>query len=226
VVNPHLFKSLKLDPLTAFDPVVQIATTPLVAVAPKGSRFETFADLVAFGKANPGGLTYGSVGNGSASHLATAMFLRQAGIEAVHVPYRGAGPALNDLMGGRGDFMITTLPSVIGLIDGGEMKPIAVTTAERSSRLPDVPTVAETGLPGYESAAWYGFVVPAGAPAPVVEKLRAATLAALESPELKERLVSEGTTLVGGTAEDFAAMMRSESDRWAAFLTETGISID
>lgn len=226
VVNPHLFKSLKLDPLTAFDPVVQIATTPLVAVAPKGSRFETFADLIAFGKANPGGLTYGSAGNGSASHLATAMFLRQAGIEAVHVPYRGAGPALNDLMGGRGDFMITTLPSVIGLIDGGEMKPLAVTTTERSSRLPDVPTFAETGLPGYESAAWYGFVVPKGAPAPVVEKLRAATLAALESPELKERLVAEGTTIVGGGAEEFAAMMRSESDRWAAFLSESGISID
>ncbi|MFK8250646.1 Bug family tripartite tricarboxylate transporter substrate binding protein [Ancylobacter terrae] len=226
VVNPHLFKNLKLDPLTAFDPVTLIARTPLVVVVSKNSKFKSFADIIAFGKANPGALTYGSAGNGSASHLATALLLSQAGITAVHVPYKGAGPALNDMLGGRGDFMVTTLPSVLGLVDSGDMIPLAVTTKERVAKLGNVPSIAESGYPDYESAAWYGFVVPKGTPQPAVEKLRAATLEALKLPAVKERLTAEGTTIVGDTPQEFAAMMKSESDRWSTFLGQAGISID
>lgn len=226
VVNPHLFKSLKLDPLTAFDPVTLIARTPLVVVVSKNSKFKSFDEIIAFGKANPGALTYGSAGNGSASHLATALLLSQAGISAVHVPYKGAGPALNDMLGGRGDFMVTTLPSVLGLVDSGEMIPLAVTTKERVAKLPKVPTIAERGYPEYESAAWYGFAVPKGTPQPVVDKLRTATLEALATPAIKDRLTAEGTTIIGDTPQEFAAMMKSESERWSKFLGQAGISID
>jgi tripartite-type tricarboxylate transporter receptor subunit TctC len=226
VVNPHLFKTMKIDPLTAFEPVTLIARTPLVVVVAKSSKFKSFAELIAFGKANPDKLTYGSAGNGSASHLATAMLLNQAGIKAVHVPYKGAGPALNDMLGGRGDFMVTTLPSVLGLIDGGEMVPLAVTTKERVAKFANVPTIAESGYPDYTSAAWYGFAVPKGTARPVIDKLRTATLAALAMPAVKERLESEGSTIVGDQPAEFAAMMKGESARWASFLGQAGISID
>ena len=226
VVNPHLFKNMKLDPLTAFDPVTLIAKSPLVLVVSKTSPYKSFAELVAYGKAHPGDLTYGSAGNGSASHLATELFLAQAGIKAVHIPYKGAGPALNDMLGGRGDFMVTTLPSVLGLMDSGDMVPLAVTTTERVGKLPNVPTIAESGYPDYVSAAWYGFAVPKGTPEPVVEKLRSATVAALGLPAVKERLEAEGATIVGDTPQDFAAMMKAESQRWAGFLSQSGISID
>ncbi|WP_244486583.1 tripartite tricarboxylate transporter substrate binding protein [Aureimonas sp. Leaf324] len=226
VVNPHLFKTMKLDPLTAFDPVTLIAKSPLVLVVSKNSPYKSFADLVAYGKANPGELTYGSAGNGSASHLATELFLSQAGLEAVHVPYKGAGPALNDMLGGRGDFMVTTLPSVLGLMNSGDMVPLAVTTTERVASLKDVPTIAESGYPDYVSAAWYGFAVPKGTPAPIVEKLRTATVEALAAPAVKERLEAEGAVIVGDTPQEFGDMMKAESQRWASFLTEAGISID
>lgn len=226
VVNPHLFKNIKIDPLAAFDPVTLIAKTPLVVVVSKNSTFKTFSALVEHGQKNPGALTYGSAGNGSASHLATALLLSQAKIDAVHIPYKGAGPALNDMLGGRGDFMVTTLPSALGLIDGGEMVPLAVTTAERVAKFPNVPAVAESGFPNYSAAAWYGFVVPKGTPQDVIEKLRASTVAALATPVIKERLESEGTTIIGDTPQEFAAMMQSESERWAAFLATSGISIE
>lgn len=226
VVNPHLFKNMKLDPLTAFDPVTLIARTPLVVVVSKNSKFKSFEEIIAFGKANPGALTYGSAGNGSASHLAAALLLSQAGVSAVHVPYKGAGPALNDMLGGRGDFIVTTLPSVLGLVESGEMIPLAVTTKERVAKLPNVPAVAERGYPDYEAAAWYGFAVPKGTPKPVVDKLRSATLEALATQVIKERLSAEGTTIVGDTPQQFTAMMKSESARWSKFLGEAGISID
>ena len=160
VVNPHLFKNVKVDPLTAFDPVALITAAPLVVVTPKDSKFKTIKDLVDFGQKNPGKLTYGSAGNGSASHLATVLLAQTAQFDAVHIPYRGAGPALNDLLAGRTDFMVTTVPSVQGLIEGGSVNVLAVTSKGRTKKFPNVPSVAESGWPTYEAAAWYGFVVP------------------------------------------------------------------
>lgn len=224
VVNPHLFENMKLDPLTAFDPVTLIARSPLVVVVSKNSPYKSFKELADFGKANPGKLTYGSAGNGSASHLATEMFLKMAGIQAVHVPYKGAGPALNDMLGGRGDFMVTTAPSVLGLIDSGDMIPLAVTTKDRVKRF-NAPSIAESGYPDYVSEAWYGFVVPKGTPAAVTEKIRTATIEAMKSPAIKDRLEAEGTVLVGDTPAEFASMMKAESERWKVFLATAGISI-
>ena len=226
VVNPHLFKNMKVDPLTAFDPVTLITATPLVLVVPHDSKFKAFGELMDFAKKNPGKLTYGSAGNGSASHLATVLLGYLAKIDAVHVPYRGAGPALNDLLGGRSDFMITTLPSVVGLIEGGQMRPLAVTTKTRTKKYPDVPTIAESGWPDYEAAAWYGFVVPKGTPKNIADKLRQATIETITKGVVRERLEAEGAEPLGNSPEEFAAMMKAESARWADVVKQTAIKVD
>jgi tripartite-type tricarboxylate transporter receptor subunit TctC len=226
VVNPHLFKTLKVDPLAAFDPVTLITSAPLVAVVPKESRFQSVRELIEFGTVNPGKLTFGSAGNGSASHMATVLLARTAKLDMVHVPYRGAGPAIADLLGQRTDFMVTTLPSVAGLIETGQIRVLAVTTRSRTKKLPDVPTVAESGWPSYEAGAWYGFVVPKSAPADVVEALRKATVAAINTPKVRDRLLNDGAEPIGSTPAEFAGMMRTESKRWADVVKDMAISVE
>ena len=226
VVNPHLFKQLKVDPLTTFDPVTLITSAPLVVVVPKDSHFKAFKELMDFGLANPGKLTYGSAGNGSASHMATVLLAKVAGLNAVHVPYRGAGPAIADLLGGRTEFMVTTLPSVLGLVETGQMRALAVTTKARTKKLSDVPTVAESGWPGYEAGAWYGFVVPKGTPADIIEKLRSATVAAINTQKVRDRLQNEGAEPIGSTPKEFADMMQTESKRWADVIKSAAISVE
>jgi tripartite-type tricarboxylate transporter receptor subunit TctC len=225
-VNPHLFKNVKIDPLTAFDPVTLVAQAPLVVVVPEDSRFTDLKLLVDEAKANPGGLTYGSAGNGSASHLATLLLAETAGLDMVHVPYKGAGPAITDLIGGRLDFMITTLPSIVGFIENDKAKPLAVTTKERTQRLPEVPTIAESGFPDYQSAAWYGFVVPKGTPPEIVTRLREATIAGVNKPEVRRTLDFEGAEPVLNTPEEFMAFMQGESKRWAELIQATGLTTD
>jgi tripartite-type tricarboxylate transporter receptor subunit TctC len=226
VVNPHLFKSLKVDPLTAFDPICLIAVAPLVTVVRAQSPFLSFKQLVEAARANPGKLTYGSAGNGSASHLASILLNVVAKLDTVHVPYRGAGPALADVMGGQTEFMITTLPSVMGLIESRQVRPLSVTTKARTPLLADVPTVAENGWPDYEAGAWYGFVVPHGTPADIVQTLRNATVAAIEGGAVNERLASEGAAPIGNTPQEFAAFMKEESARWATTVKAANISLE
>jgi tripartite-type tricarboxylate transporter receptor subunit TctC len=221
-----LFKNVKIDPLTAFDPVTLIAKAPLVVVVPQDSRFTSFHALVDEAKANPGGLTYGSAGNGSASHLATLLLANAAGLDMVHVPYKGAGPAITDLVGGRLDFMVTTLPSIVGFLDSARAKPLAVTTPERAKRLPEVPTIAESGFPDYQTAGWYGFAVPKGTPPEVVTKLRDATVAAANTPDVQKSLDIEGAVVVGSTPEEFGTFMQGESKRWAELIATTGLTTD
>lgn len=225
-VNPHLFKSLKVNPLTAFDPVTLIAVAPLVVVVPQESKYTTLKQLVDDARANPTKLIYGSAGNGSASHLATVLLNVMAGLNTVHVPYRGAGPALNDIVAGQTQYMITTLPSVMGLIDGKRVRPLAVTTKDRADVLKDVPTIAESGWPEYEAGAWYGFVVPKGTPADIVETLRKATVEAIHQDPVKSRLAGEGTRPVGNSPQEFAAFMKQESERWAKVVKAAGISLE
>jgi tripartite-type tricarboxylate transporter receptor subunit TctC len=226
VVNPHLFASMKVDPLTAFDPITLIASAPLVMVLPKESPFKDFPEFLDFARKNPDKLTYGSAGNGSASHLATLLLAHLAKFKAVHVPYRGAAPAITDLMGGRTDFMITTLPSVLGQIEGNTVKTFGITSKERASKFANIPTIAEQGVPGYEASAWYGFVVPTGTPKDIIEILRQATLKAIQSPILGERLGKEGASLVGNSPETFGAMMKAESARWAEVIKAAGLSLN
>ncbi|MFO1048860.1 MAG: tripartite tricarboxylate transporter substrate binding protein [Geminicoccaceae bacterium] len=225
-VNPHLFRNVKVDPLTAFDPVTLIAEAPLVVVVPEGSPFTSFQALVEAAKANPGGLTYGSAGNGSASHLATLLLANTAGLDMVHVPYKGAGPAITDLLGGRLDFMVTTLPSVIGFIENGKALPLAVTMQERSKRLPEVPTIAELGMKDYQAAAWYGFAVPKGTPPEIVTKLRDATVAATQTAAVQKSLGVEGAVVIANTPAEFGSFMMQESQRWAGVIEKAGLTTD
>ncbi len=226
VVNPHLFKNVKIDPLTAFDPLTLIAAAPLVVVVPPDSPYKSVKELVEDAQKNPGKLTYGSAGNGSASHLATLLLADIAKLDMVHTPYKGAGPALNDVMGAQTDFMITTVPSAVGLIEGAKLKALAVTTKERSKRLPDVPTIAESGWPTYEATAWYGFAVPKGTPAEIKDKLRTATVQAINDATPRSRLEAEGAEPVGNTPEEFGAFMQAESKRWAELIKTAGLSLD
>lgn len=226
VVNPHLFKNVKIDPLTAFDPITLITAAPLVVVVAAKSPHKTLADLIGHAQKNPGKLTYGSAGNGSASHLATVLLAQTAEFDAVHVPYRGAGPALTDLLAGNSDFMVTTVPSVLGLIHGGKVKVLALTGKARAKLFPDAPTVAESGWPDYEATAWYGFVVPKGTPKDVAAKLRQATVEAINSPVIRERLQNEGAEPVGNRPEEFAAMMEAESRRWAGIIKQARLAIN
>ena len=226
VVNPHLFKSVKIDPLKAFDPVTLIASAPLLVVVRTDSGFKSLADLVASAKQKAGKLTYGSAGNGSASHLATVLFEQQAGFRAVHIPYRGAGPAINDLLGGQLDFMITTVPSILGQIEGKLLTPLAVTSTERAAIFPDLPSVAESGWPSYSAAAWYGFAVPKGTSPERIEILRAATVKAINSSVLKDRLAKEGTVPIGSEPSAFADMMNRESAMWAQVIKTAGLALN
>jgi len=226
VVNPHLFKSLKVDPLKAFDPVVLITSAPLVLVVPAKSPIMTAKDFIEYARKNPGKLSYGSAGNGSASHLAVVLLAQLAKLDMSHVPYRGAGPALNDLVAGQTDFMITTLPSVAGQIDGKTVRALAVTTATRTKRFPELPTLAEVGVTGYESGAWYGFVVPKGTPAAIVDKLRTATIEAINTSIVRERFANEGADPLGIAPDKFAEMMQKESARWAEVVKSANIEMN
>lgn len=226
VVNPHLFKNLKIDPLTAFDPITLITAAPLVVVVPKNSPYRTIKDLIEDAQKNPDKLTYGSAGNGSASHLATVLLAQVAKFEATHVPYRGAGPALNDLLGGRMDFMVTTVPSVLGLIESSHVRTLAVTSKTRTKKFPDVPTVAESGWPTYEATAWYGFVVPKGTPKDIADKIRIATTDTIKTGVVRDRLENEGAEPIGSSPEEFAAMMKAESVRWAEIIKKASITVD
>lgn len=226
VVNPHLFKNVKIDPLTAFDPLTLITAAPLVVVVPKNSPHKTIKDLIEHAQKNPGKLTYGSAGNGSASHLATVLLSQEAKFQAAHVPYRGAGPAVNDLLGGRMDFMVTTVPSILGLIQSGDVQVLAVTSKNRAAKFPDVPTVAESGWPDYEATAWYGFVVPKGTPQDIADKIRKATVDTITTGVVRERLEAEAAEPIGNSPEKFAAMMRAESARWAEIVRKANIAVD
>jgi tripartite-type tricarboxylate transporter receptor subunit TctC len=224
-VNPHLFKSVKVDPLTSFDPLTLIAAAPLVVVVPKSSPFNTFKDLVDYAKVNPGKLNFGSAGNGSASHVATLLLNHVVGMQIQHLPYAGAGPALNDLVGGQTQLMVTTIPSVVGLIEGGNVKALAVTGKKPVDQLKSVPTVASLGYPDYEATAWYGFVVPKGTPKDVADKLRTAIIDTIKSDLIRSRLANEGAEPIGNEPEEFAAMMKAESARWKAVIAASGFKL-
>ncbi|MDH7794466.1 MULTISPECIES: tripartite tricarboxylate transporter substrate binding protein [unclassified Beijerinckia] len=226
VVNPHLFKNLKVDPLQAFEPVTLLASVSLVLVVPQKSPFNSVAEFIDFAKKNPRKLSYGSAGNGSASHLAVMLMAQLGDLDVTHVPYRGAGPALNDLVSGQTDFMITSLPSVTGLISSGTVKALAVSPDKRITALPDVPTLMEAGIKDYATGAWYGFVVPKGTPQDVVEKLRAASIDAVSSPFVRERFASEGTDPIGSSGEDFRKMMIEESARWSDVVKKSNTVIN
>lgn len=222
-VNPHIF-NLKHDPAEALDPIAMIADASLMVVVGPRLPVKSLAELLE--KAKAGELVYGSAGNASASHVATLLLGQTAGIELKHVPYKGAGPAVNDLVGGHIDFMVTTIPSVIGLVGDGTLTALAVTGPERFAELPDVPTVAESGLPTYTASAWYGLLGPKGLPQDVRDKLASATAETLADPEFIAKLKNDGGVPSTLSGQAFADFMASERARWGEVVKAADIKVE
>ena len=224
-VNISLFRNMRVNPEQALEPIGLVADAPLVVVVGPKSRATTLAQLLDEIRATRGDATYGSASNGSASHLAAALMLQMAGLQAEHVPFRGAAPALTDVVAGHLHFMITTLPSVVGLLSSGSLRPLAVTGDQRMTLYPDIPTVAET-IPGYKATAWYGILVPKGTPEPVKARLFAAMREALANPEVIRRLREEGAEPGTLDGAGFAGLIRWERERWAQVVRQANITVD
>lgn len=222
-INPMLYPKLPYDARNAFVPVAPLASAPLVLVVPSVSPIRTLADLLARAKAAPGKLAFASSGNGTGGHLAGELLEEVAGIQLLHVPYKGTAPALTDVLGGQVDLMFSVIPSALPHIDAGKLRAIGITGARRSPRLPDVPTVAEGGLKGYESSLAYGLVAPRGTPDAVIKSLGQAVAKATESPALREAFKAEGAEPLAGSAADFQALMQTESDKWGRVIRQAGI---
>ena len=225
-VNPFLFPTLSYDPVADFAPVTLICEYPNVMAVPITSPAHSVKEFIAYAKANRGKVTFASSGHGTSVHLSAELFKRLAGVEMLHVPYRGAGPALNDLLPGRVDVMFNNIGAVLPLIQAGKLRGLGVTTAKRSPEVPDMPTVAEAGVPGFNVSAWYAIVAPAKTPPDIVRKISADTVAALAHPVTRDSLDKLGVVVVGSTPAEFAAFLRTEMDKWRPVIKEAGITIN
>ena len=225
-INPALFKSLGYNLVKDFAPVSQLTSGPLVIVANPSLPVKNVKELIALAKAKPGTLNYASSGNGQSTHLSAELFGTMAGVKMNHIPYKGSAPALTDVMGGQASLMFDTMLSAMPQVKNGKLKAIAVTSAARSPAAPDVPTVAESGLPGYEAIAWNGLLAPAGTPAEVVNKLNAELKKALDAPDVKDRFSAQGFGAAWNTREAFAKFIQAELDKWAKVVKVSGATLD
>jgi tripartite-type tricarboxylate transporter receptor subunit TctC len=224
-VNASLMKSLPYSPLKDFAPVVLIERGPLVLMVNPANPAKTVKELIALAKAKPG-MGFASSGNGGSHHLSGEMFKAMTGIEIQHVPYKGGAPAASDLMGGHVDMMFELTYAALPAIRGGKLRPIAVTSTERLSVLPEVPTMIESGVPGFESSNWQGVIAPAGTPRDIVQKLNTAINRVLAMPEVRDILLGQGNQIGGGTPEEFAAMIKAEATKWAKVVKDARIQAD
>jgi tripartite-type tricarboxylate transporter receptor subunit TctC len=222
-VNPAMFAKLPYDPVKGFVPVSMIATVPTLLVVNPSLPVRNFKEFLDLAKAKPGTINYGSAGNGSSGHLAMEYLKQAAQIDLVHVPYKGTGPMLTDLLGGSTQATFTGATPLIPHIKQGKLRPIAVGTAKRIDALPDVPTVAESGLKGFETSQWYGIMAPAGTPDTIVRKLSAEINRILKSPDVVERLAADGSMPHGTTPEEFAAFIDAEQKRWGQVVKSANI---
>jgi len=224
-VNPALFgDKLPYDANRDFTPISLVARVPnVIAVNPQKLAVATLAELVDLAKKHPGKLNYGTAGNGSAGHLAMEYFKSVAKIDVQHVPYKGTGPMLTDLLGGQIELTFNGIPPISGQLKAGKIKPIAVGSAQRVPAFKDVPTIAESGYPGFETSQWYGIVAPANLPKPVLDRLHAAIVASLKMPEATQKIVDDGGLIVGGTPREFADLIVKEQERWGAVVRNAGI---
>ena len=225
-INPSLYKKLPYNADTAFTPISLVAELPLVLVVNPSTAARTTAELIAAAKAKPGDFTYSTSGNGSSMHLAAALFENQAGLKLTHVPYKGGGPAIQDLIGGHVTMSFATVLETSGQIKSGKLKPIAVTSDKRSPALPDVPTAAKTGLPGYNSISWIGLLAPGGTPQPIVDKIAADVKAVLAEPATRQQFIAQGALPVGSTPAEFKALIDTDRARYGKIIVEKDIKIE
>lgn len=219
-INSSLYQKLTYDHLKDFAPISFVAQVPNVLVVHPSVPANNVKELIAHAKANPGKLNFGSSGAGGTIHLSGELFKSMAGVQMTHVAYKGSAPAVNDLLGGQTQVMFDS--SVVPHVKAGKLRALGVTSAKRSSALPDVPTIAEAGLPGYEATAWFGILAPAGTPEPVITKLNTELSAVLRDPAVTKWMEGQGFDVAGGSPEDFAAHIRRETAKWARVVKESG----
>jgi tripartite-type tricarboxylate transporter receptor subunit TctC len=222
-VNPTLFPNLGFDTRRDLMPVTLLAQSPNVLVVHPSVPAKNFRELVAYAKANPGKLNFASPGEGSGAHLAGELLNQEAGIRTVHIPYKGLAPAVNDLLGGQVQMMFAGISTVIQHVKTGKLVAIAIASPKRNPQLPDVPTVAESGLPGFDVTSWYGIVVRAGTPAAIVDKVQRDMAEALRMPDVQEKLAALGLEPVGDTPDQFGALIDAETKKWVAIVQKAGI---
>jgi tripartite-type tricarboxylate transporter receptor subunit TctC len=221
-IDPTLYPNVGYDPRKDFAPVGLIATSPLIILVNEGVAARNVPELIALARTQPGKLNYASAGSGSGIHLGTVLFAETAGIDLTHIPYKGTGPALTDLLGGHVQIYFSSLPPAIGLVKEGKLRALGVTSLTRSPSFPDVPTVAEQGVSGFEAVLHYGIVAPAGTPRPVIEKLNAALRTALSDPAVNNHLAMEGAEPLPTSPEQYAADIDREEGKWSALVKKSG----
>ena len=226
VMKPHLYQRLPYDPVKSFEPISQVASVVQALCVHASVPANSIQELIRLAKAKPGELTYASTGIASTTHLNTELLKSVAGIDVVHVPYKGGGPAITDLAGGQISMMIIAVRLAEPHIRSGRARALAVASATRSPLLPNVPTFAEAGIHGYEAQPWFGLLAPAGTPKEMVAKVHAEVVAALASPELEGKFRAQGLDLVGSTPDAFAAFMRTETARWAQIIRQVGVKLE
>jgi len=226
VIGPWLYKSLPWDPTKDLAAVAHVAYTPVVIATSASSKYKTLADVVAAAKAAPGTVTYGSPGNGTSIHLAGDLFEKAAGIKLSHVPYKGSNPALMDALAGNVELLVSSLPSAMGQIKAGKLRPLAVTSAKRSSSLPDVPTVAESGFKGFDVSTWYGVFAPAGTPTAVVSTLNTEVNRLLARDEVKAAIHGQGAEPLAMTPEQLSILLKTEYQQWKGIVEASGAKIE
>jgi len=223
-INPHLYSKLPFDTAKDFAPIVLAASAPLFLVVNPSVPAKSVSELVALAKAKPGQLNYANSGNGTTAHLAGELLKKMAGVDLVSVPYKGGGPAVLDLIGGRVQIYFSTIPAALTQVKAGKLRGIAVTTAKRVDLIPEVPTVAESGLPGFQVVGWFGIFAPAGTPKPVIATLNKGINEALRSPETRQLIERQGLIPGGGTSEELGRFLQAEMKKWGALIKEAGIA--
>ena len=222
-IGPSLYKNAGYDPRKDFAPIGLIGNAPNSLVVHPSFPAKSVAELIAYAKANPGKVNFGSAGAGTVSHITGEYFAASAGIKLIHIPYKGTGPALTDLLGGHIPMAFAPIPASHANVSAGRLRALAVTSSTRSSLMPEVPTIAESGLPGFDASLYYGLVAPAGTPRPVIEKLNNALQAALTSADVKKQLGLDGTEITPGTPEDYAAFIDKDEKKWAGLVKASGV---
>lgn len=225
-INPSLYREVRYDPVKDFAAISQGVSVPNILIVHPSVPAKTVSELVALAKTRKGQLAFASAGNGTSGHLALELFKQRAGVDAVHVPYKGGGPALAELVGGQVQALFSLALAATPQIKAGRATPLAITSGKRSPVAPGLPTVAELGFPGFEVVGWFGWLAPAGTPPAVVNRLNAEIVKALNTPDVRDRLLSQSTEPVGSSPKAFAAFVKSERDKWAQVIRRAGVRMD
>ena len=225
-INPSLYAKLPYDPQKDLAPIVLLANAPLVMVTGTNSPYKTLADAVNAAKAKPGQVNFASPGNGTVAHLTGELLQKAAGVKFQHIPYKGTNQAVNDVLGGQVQLYMSSVPSALSFIKGGKLRALVVTSAQRVNDLPNVPTINESGYKGFDATTWFGLLAPAGTPQPIVAKLNAEVNRILQLAEVRQKIDSEGAIAMGGSSEEFTALLKRDIGRWGQIVKDSGAKLD